>query len=467
MVWLRAGALCLAAALAGCASFDKIVAEGRAAYQGGLYAEAEALLAPLAARGGGDRPVFLLELAMAQLAQGKLREAIEALREARDQFELYEQKLLTETLAAYLTDDTVVAYPGEDYEKILLRVVLALAELLGERRDAIAYSNQVIEKQREIVERSPEIEGRKLKANYTHLGIGRYLVGLLREESLDYSIAVQNYRQLAQLEPGFAYGAEDLARAETGVHSPAGHGVLYVFAFVDRGPFKVEVVHEPSTAAINLMWILASIIGQRLVTPSFVPVKVPDLRLPERSIQDVGVYAGGAPLRPTSELLDVGAAAVQQFAQVRDWTVARALLRRAIKKAAIEAAKRAIQHQQRASKSKSGGRGQMTDAQIGTEIGAIVATLIWEATERADTRSWGLLPASIQAVRAELPVGMHEIELAPRWGGSPAGPPVRVQTMIDDGRNAYVLVLFPTARAIPSVLVSNPPPEAPAGLDLP
>lgn len=440
----------LAAGVCGCASYDEIVAPARAAYAAGDYAEAERVLAPYADEKGKDQPAFLCERALPQIAHGKLAEATEGLRIARDQFDLHDQKLATEWIGSLLVDDTVIAYPGEDYEKILIRVVLALVDLLGARKDAAAYANQVILERQRIIDRSPEIEGRKIKADYKDLGIGRYLVGLLAEEAFNQGDARRNYREVVKLEPQFAYGPEDLARAETRAPSEKGDGVLYVFCLVDRGPFKVQVVHEPSTVAMHLVWIMGSLIGQKLVTPSVVPVRVPELVFPERTIEDVEVAVSGGFSRTTSELLSVEAAAKQEFDSVRDWIVAKAFLRRLVKKAIVEAGKRVIQHQQKSD------RRRMSDAQVATEAGALVVGAILEAMEAADTRCWSLLPASLQAVRLELPEGEHAIRITPLWRGRPAGSPAEARVTIEDGRNSYCLAIFPTARAVPAVIASQP-----------
>ena len=39
------------------------------------------------------------------------------------------------------------------------------------------------------------------------------------------------------------------------------------------------------------------------------------------------------------------------------------------------------------------------------------AGVVWEATESADTRCWGLLPEKIQVLRIELPAGQHQLSL--------------------------------------------------------
>ena len=82
--------------------------------------------------------------------------------------------------------------------------------------------------------------------------------------------------------------------------------------------------------------------------------------------------------------------------------------------------------------------------------------MIWEATESADTRCWGLLPDKIQVLRVELPAGKHQLQLQPvNHQGLPQGPVQPTTVEIADGRNAYVLASFPTGRLAGKVVCSG------------
>lgn len=52
------------------------------------------------------------------------------------------------------------------------------------------------------------------------------------------------------------------------------------------------------------------------------------------------------------------------------------------------------------------------------DVAAVVGNVFAALTERADTRSWTLLPAQLQLVRLELPAGEHPIRVAIDRGGS-------------------------------------------------
>ena len=67
--------------------------------------------------------------------------------------------------------------------------------------------------------------------------------------------------------------------------------------------------------------------------------------------------------------------------------------------------------------------------------GLDVAGVVWEATESADTRCWGLLPDKIQVLRLELPAGTHQLALQPvSANGVPQGPPQPATVQVAAGR---------------------------------
>jgi hypothetical protein len=80
----------------------------------------------------------------------------------------------------------------------------------------------------------------------------------------------------------------------------------------------------------------------------------------------------------------------------------------------------------------------------------------WEATERADTRCWSTLPATIQACRIELPAGRHTLALDAVDSGSRAlGRPVTAEVDIADGRDTFIVVHVPETGVIGRPLVGN------------
>ncbi len=178
------------------------------------------------------------------------------------------------------TDDQVRSYAGEDYEKILIRAFLSLSNLLHDGSDAESYTLQLQEKHESIAHRIGEAEPDKPHA-YRPLPLGFYMRGMLREATLrDYDDAVRNYEIASSLLPDCIPLQWDLNRARGGVHSQPGNGVIYVFALVGRGPYKVEVTEQPTSDALLIADRIVSAAGPYKVPPTIAPIKIPDIAVP-------------------------------------------------------------------------------------------------------------------------------------------------------------------------------------------
>ncbi len=137
----------------------------------------------------------------------------------------------------------------------------------------------------------------------------------------------------------------------------------------------------------------------------------------------------------TETITDLGQIAKQQGDAKLNAEIARAVVRRIVKKSAIYASKDAL------------GTASNGWADILLNVGGV----IWEATESADTRCWGLLPEKIQVLRIEVPAGQHQITLTSNNGGQPHSTTVEVT----DARNSYIYANFPTKELAGEILVSN------------
>jgi hypothetical protein len=79
-------------------------------------------------------------------------------------------------------------------------------------------------------------------------------------------------------------------------------------------------------------------------------------------------------------------------------------------------------------------------AQRDSELAGILANLATIFTEVADTRSWNMLPSSIQVMRTTLPAGRYAIQVPGRSGGVAAAP-----QWLDIGAQRKVVALAPQA----------------------
>ena len=98
-----------------------------------------------------EAEVFKLDRAVVELAAGRPQVAEKLLREARDSLDYNSQASLAEKAGSMLTDDTHTAYAGEDYEKILVRAMLAISNLMNGGADATAYALQSSDIQEQII----------------------------------------------------------------------------------------------------------------------------------------------------------------------------------------------------------------------------------------------------------------------------------------------------------------------------
>lgn len=428
--------------LAGCTSHVDRVAQARRLFYQGELARAQEELEKAVERHPKDAEVLLLDLALVHLAAGRPQAAEQTLRQVRDRLDHLEQQDLAESAASLLLDGQQQSYSGEDYERVLVRVMLALTNLLHEGGDAESYALQINAKQQELARRAEsQLEWFEPQA-YQPLAIGPYVRGMLREANhMDYDDAHRAYAQVVSWQPGFQSGYRDVERAASGRHSSPGHGVLYVFGLVGEGPVKVETTAEATSAALLVADRIVSAIGSYELPPTVAPVKIPDVYVPPRQVDFLVVSTDGGIHGRTEPLCDIAQLAVRQQQLQRPRLIAEAVVRRVVKKGAIITAK-----------------DQLNVRSPWTDLALTLAGVAWEATESADTRCWGLLPREVQVVRIELPAGHHTVRLQPARYNFPVGPPATLKATITDGRNTYALAYFPGSQPVGTALVRGPQP---------
>ena len=427
--------------LNGCASHVHHLESVRTDYYSGNLQQASANIDELLLKQPRDADALKLDQAIVQLTSGNPKGAEQTLRGVRDRLDYLEQRDARELLLSIVKDDQSIAWAGDDYEKVLIRTFLALSNLMNGGDDAIAYALQADQKQKEIIQR---IEASRDKDNqqdldFKRVALGPYLhAAMLEERHLDYDDIQKSRLKVADWETEFRDAQIDLARAQSGRHSEPGNGVLYLFCLVGRGPRKVEAVEVPTSTSILIADRILNEVTEQEVTPTVAPIKVPVV-VPGRSlVSEIRVNVDGQPVGSTATITNVSEFAVKQSEANLSNIVARAVVRRTLKKAAIYAFKEKVNAQD------SG----LTDAAL------TIAGIAWEATENADTRCWGLLPDKIQVLRIELPQGSHEITLDPLLQSGIARP-ATTRIEIADGRNSYMLATIPDQNVIGEILTSD------------
>ena len=429
--WLSAVAL-----VTGCSTHASRIREVRKSFYSGNLISAQEQLEQLQRGDRGNWNCVQLDRALIVLAEGRAAEAESILREVRDQFRTDDAAGVGEGALKLVTDDTVGVYRGEDYEQTMLRAMLALCNLLHDGGDAAAYCQQFQREQDRLLTAGAHLPEGETTASRVAMGV--YLKGALLEAThRDYDAAERAFATVASWQPDFEPAADDLLRASSGVHSTAGNGVVYVWTFVNPGPQKVEVKAEATSAALLIADQLVSAVGDHTLPPTIAPVKIPAAIVPPPRIDNVAVYVDGQSAGLTQTITDVGNLAVAQSRARRDRHIAEAIARRVVKKAAVYSAK------------------DLFSPENGmTNFAMDAVGVLWEATERADTRCWSLLPGQIQVLRIELPAGTHQLSMQAVRNGVAVGPPDSTVIEVYDGGNTYVLGNYPLGKLV-GILAAN------------
>jgi hypothetical protein len=459
--------------LAGCASFGERTGKIRHEFANGDITKANAEIDKALKTNGvlkkkqSDADLLRLNQAIIALSSDKPKEAETLLREVRDRFDQYErerEKRVGEKALSMLTDDNAVAYAGEDYEKVLIRVFLALSNLMHDGTDAPAYALQVGHKQNEIVQKGAVQDPKDLQKkvnpkaeSYRQVAIGQYLIGMMQEATFrNHDDVIRHYEAVNAWEPGFAQGRQDLERARHGIHAQPGNGVVYVFALVGSGPFKEQRNCEVLQAAQIWTTLFIGMMSNRPTIPDFAPVMIPCIVRPRETVSALSVSIDGKSIAGrwggrTETLTDIGRMAEEQFEAIQPQIIARAVVRRAMKKGVLYGTKEAV------------------NANPWVGLAMDVGGMIWESMETADTRCWNLLPAEIQVTRIEVPAGEHRLTLQPlsrvyslsHRGYIMSDSSVRTGSVqsktivVESGRNTYVLANFPGDELVGEIVVSN------------
>lgn len=428
-------ALCILL-VAGCKSYDRRVAEARDAYFAGDYLRSSEKFEELARNEPENGHLLGLEQALPLLALGRFEESERFLSIARDRLDEFKSGSGKEFVQAALTDDEGIAYTGEDYERIFVRALLAVVNLMRGGGDAIAFANQVDDEQERVLQ-VIRAEGGDPGAGQ-RVAFGAYLAATLFEDRVRFDRAARLYEQAAEWAPQLT-AAQLGARRARGEDPPLarGHGVVHVIALVGTGPRKVEVDEPVSSTALVLAQAVYRIGAERTVLPSMAPVKIPAVVETRCPVDAVRVF-GERGLLGTSEVAaDVATMARSQFEAKKDWIVARAVLRRVLKLAIVEAGTHVAARQDNST------------AGFGVDILATLLSWLWTGTETADTRCWSCLPATLQVLRLELPAGEHALEIVPSRGGRELDTGTKVVVSVRDGYATYVLAVasgtFPPA----------------------
>jgi hypothetical protein len=490
------GAAALAAAAlssSGCQSHADKIAAYREAWGAGSFEAAEneldnviasesgasvevvaksSALDPAVNAASGNTYLLLLEKAMVRLARGDAPSCVKVLLKARDELDKHYESTFKDFFGSAMGDDESRAFAGADYEHIMVRVLLAVTDLLTGEGDAYAYALQVGEKQEEIINSPLGEEKQKYypRKMYQRVAVGAYVQGVINESNLYASDARIAYERglgyaggsagrpagMPAVEAAQVAAASSVAQSATALlrgameraagsrYAPDGCGVLHVFYLGGKGPHLEATTENPTAQAVALAAVGATLVTGKISQLGQAAVKVPKVVVSDWNVPPLPVCAdGAAAAASTSTLLDVNLVARQQLDANMPGITARALVRRALKGAV--------------------GAGIEAQGSDMAKLFGFLFTAISTGVERAETRNWVSLPAQIQVARVPLGEGQHRVSF---------GPGMDTNVRVARGRDTYVIVLRPNLMLPGVILVDKfsavaapppPPPAPPAG----
>jgi len=397
--------------------------------------------------GGRNIVLYYLDRGLLLHLAGRYRESNAFFEKADLEMDrLYTQSVATH-LGALLTNDKLLPYEGEDFEKVLVPLFSALNyAMMGEWDEALVEA-------RRVDARLNLLNDRHAKKNvYKSDALARYLSGLLYEARgeendafIAYRLAYEAFRdyQRDYRSPIPYRLGQDLLRLTDALHLEAEsefykkafseafsrrpmeqaqhaeegtpQGELVVLAYSGRAPVKEEFfIHAPIPDGEGGIYLL------RIVAPKFVAAKT--------QVNSVEVVLRRG--RETSHLRldlmeDISAIAIKNLEDRVGRMTVKAVARATSKYIATRAARREARAR----------GGEPADFLV-----ALLGNLYGLASEQADLRSWQSLPGRLYLGRISLPEGIWEAEV--RYM-SPGGGLAEVRRFSDiriEGRKKTFLI---------------------------
>ncbi|MCH2201328.1 MAG: hypothetical protein MK102_05135 [Fuerstiella sp.] len=431
----------------GCQTTAKFQERMISAYDRGEADEALSQLECLADRRDNEPDITSLNRAILYLLDFRPESAIRELEFSRKRLDYLQQVNVTEQAVSALNDDSSVAWIGHDFERRMVDNLQVIASLIQNDDDVFALASRgmngvfaderILNRSRTAVESNESetvLQSDPVPARFAANRMTAWLAAASSSERiLDADVTDRLMQQVAVWEPSGNTGTDALQTL--GTRSSRDSGTLQVVTLAGRiSRWKSKQI-IPTTAALLLADRVLSVTSDNSLPPTNVPVRI--ARPVRQHYQPTFLthisVAGEKPKRGRL-LVDLNAAAWDAWQAGRDQQIARAVVRRVVKKGVVY------------------GAGNALDVRGGSVADLLlnVAGLFWEAHEQADLRQWNLLPAAVEVVQMELPAGNHRVNLQvfpsnQQASGIPADQ-VELPVTIEDGRNTFVVCFRPYSR---------------------
>lgn len=449
--------LWLPVALTGCVSTQFVQYELEDRMRGADYEGAVAVVDEEAsgAFAGKNRLLYFLERGMLLHVDGRHQESNEAFARAKRLAKELEARSVSASTLSILSNDRVIDYGGEDFERILIHLFSALNyQQLGEVESALVEARQVANSLRELSRAS---SGQRV---YRDDAFARYLSAMLFESEgdlsralTDYKLALAAYRRyerdygvaapemlashasqlaarlgewaLADLSE-FVEPPVGVARKRVRTTGREGFGEIIVLHYNGLSPVKRE---DRFVIPVSEAWAHATAL-QATASPDereeiarafaflsrsprgdFIPIAFPRFESRRYSISQMAPRVAGALQVTEPDLVeDIGAIAFEdledRIAKVQAKAIVRAAIKWGVQKAVEARVAESLRGHDGQGWDDGRGRGELMRALV--VAGGNAARF---ATERADERMWSTLPDTIWMSSIVVKEGKHDLQV--------------------------------------------------------
>jgi hypothetical protein len=354
--------------------------------------------------GDNDRLLYLLDSAMVYMQCGDVAAAQARFRDAEDLAESLWTESITRNALSLVTNDRVLAYAGEDFERVMIHLMSAIGYLqAGQTEEAL------VEARRLDTLLAVYNDKYEKKNGYREDAFARYLSGMLHESAGDWDDAFIDYRRAAEVY------RDDYRRYGTGLPEMLVADLVRAARVVDRmadigdlvSPDRIDPQARSDQRSDQGKVVFITFAG-------YAPEKIQDMVVVPTPHGPVGVAFPRMVVNPPvcgqgrlsltgkdhvfeSDLVlveDINRIALKNLDDRKGRILAKAIARAVAKQVAIHSIARS-----------------QDDRDHQQAIEAILNLVNILLVERADTRSWRTLPGRIYMTRMHVPAGDYAAEL--------------------------------------------------------
>lgn len=436
-------------ALSGCRAFNDPRHQLLSLYDAGNATAALHVIDKLAAERKAEQNILAMDQAVLMLMNGQTDDVVRELEILRRDLDYLSQKDVSEQIYSGLKDDTAVAWAGRMFERRMVDNIQLLSGILQNDSDVYAMATRSMsDVHQEVLESGAAQQEVPIDAEAAELqfppepvesNVSRftaYLAAAVHSERMqDSDLTDRLIQQASYL--GQEQATDSGNVQQLGTRTARGAGTLQVVTFSGRVTSWESEKVMPATSALLIADRILSAAGDHTLpaTISAVQIARPVQSRAEPMLR-TRVVSGGGKQAMSRVLIDVNENAWASYEAHRDEQVARAVVRRVLKKGAVYTLKNSLDVQK----------------ESGADFLLNLAGGLWESLEKADLRHCELLPAAIELAQLELPAGDHQVTLQVVPCTTRQDDLVREQVQlpvtIEDGRNTFVVCFRPRDRLV-------------------